>query len=61
MIRDVLGIRASVNYVNESGWINHYTHPGYPGQPGSLGTPGVVDQKGVNGENSLTLHLTANA
>lgn len=59
VIRDVLGIRASVNYVNESGWINHYTHPGYPGQPGSLGTPGVVNQKGVNGENSLTLHLTA--
>ncbi len=62
LIRDVTGIQASVNYVNKSAWINHYTrlgYPGYPGQPGSLGTPGVGGQKGVNGENRLTLHLTA--
>lgn len=59
VIRNVTGIRANVNYVNKNGRINHYTHLGYPGQPGSLGIPSVGDQIGVNGENSLTLYLTA--
>jgi outer membrane receptor protein involved in Fe transport len=47
VVPDILAVRASVNYLNNSGWINHYTQAG------------VLDKKGVNGENSLTLHLTA--
>jgi len=47
VIPDILAVRASVNYLNDDGWINHYTQAG------------VLDQKGVNHENSLTLHMTA--
>jgi outer membrane receptor protein involved in Fe transport len=46
VIPDVLAVRASINYVNNSGWINHYTQSD------------VLSQKGVNSENSLTAHLT---
>ena len=47
IVDDVLAVRVSANYLSDSGWINHY----------SLG--GALDHKGVNTENSLTLHLTA--
>lgn len=45
IIRDVFALRASVNYENNSGWINHYDQSG------------TLTGKGVNSENSLTLHL----
>lgn len=47
IISDVLAVRASVNYVNDSGWIDHYT------------PAATLDRKGVNRENSLTVHVTA--
>ena len=47
VIKDVLAVRASVNYVSDSGWIDHYTQGG------------VLDRSRVNGENSLTLHAVA--
>ncbi|WP_226018818.1 TonB-dependent receptor [Novosphingobium sp. FKTRR1] len=47
VVSDVLAVRASVNYVNDSGWIDHFT------------PAGVRDGKGVNSENSLTAHVTA--
>ena len=47
VIKDQLAVRASVNYVNDSGWIDHFTQAG------------VLDNKGVNSENSLTVHVTA--
>jgi iron complex outermembrane receptor protein len=46
IIKDVLAVRASVNYLNDSGWINHYSQDG------------ILDKKGVNSENSLTAHVT---
>ncbi len=47
LISDVLAVRASVNYVSDSGWIDHYT------------PDGTLDRKGVNSQNSLTVHVTA--
>ena len=46
VINDQLAVRASVNYVNSSGWIDHYSQSG------------VLAGKGVNAENSLTAHVT---
>ncbi len=46
VVSDRLAVRASVNYVNNSGWIDHYT----------LG--GALDAKGVNSANSITAHVT---
>jgi outer membrane receptor protein involved in Fe transport len=47
LVPDRLAVRASVNYINDSGWIDHFNQDG------------VLDKKGTNTENSLTLHLTA--
>lgn len=47
VVKDVLAVRASVNYVKDSGWIDHLT------------PAGVVDRKGVNSTDSLTAHVTA--
>lgn len=47
IVTDKLAVRASVNYVNDSGWVDHFT------------PAGVRDRRGVNRENSLTVHVTA--
>jgi len=47
IIQDKLALHASVNYENDSGWIDHYTQAG------------VLDKKGVNSSNSLTAHVSA--
>jgi len=46
VVPGVFALRASVNYVHESGWIDHYTQAG------------VLDKKGVNSSDSLTAHVT---
>jgi len=47
LVKDQLSLHASVNYENDSGWIDHYTQGG------------VLDKKGVNTANSLTAHVSA--
>ena len=47
LVRDKLALHASVNYENDSGWVDHYTQAG------------VLDKKGVNSANSLTAHISA--
>jgi outer membrane receptor protein involved in Fe transport len=46
IVGDRLAVRASVNYINNSGWIDHFTQGG------------ALDGKGVNSENSITAHVT---
>jgi outer membrane receptor protein involved in Fe transport len=48
VVKDKLAVRASVNYVNDSGWVDHYNKDG------------TLDRKGVNSSNSLTVHVSAN-
>jgi outer membrane receptor protein involved in Fe transport len=47
LVADKLSLHASVNYQNDSGWVDHYTQAG------------VLDKKGVNSSNSLTAHVSA--
>jgi len=47
LVKDKLALHASINYENDSGWVDHYNQSG------------VLDQKGVNSANSLTAHVSA--